>query len=74
MADRVKFATQLDAELIDAVRGLAQSEGRQIQSVMEEALADLLEKRRRSQPRRHVMAQYEASVRSFGPLYERLAR
>ncbi len=74
MADRVKFATQLDAELIDAVRGLAQSEGRQIQSVMEEALADLLEKRRRSQPRRHVMAQYETSVRSFGPLYERLAR
>ncbi len=74
MADRVKFATQLDAELIDAVRGFAQSEGRQIQSVMEEALADLLEKRRRSQPRRHVMAQYEASVRSFGPLYERLAR
>ena len=74
MADRVKFATQLDAELIDAVRGLAQSEGRQIQSVMEEALADLLEKRRQSQPRRHVMAQYEASVRSFGPLYERLAR
>lgn len=41
---------------------------------MEEALADLLEKRQRSQPRRHVMAQYEASVRSFGPLYERLAR
>jgi len=74
MADRTKFATQLDPELLDAVRGLAQSEGRQIQSVIEEALADLIEKRRRSQPRRHVMAQYEASVRSFGPLYERLAR
>jgi len=74
MADRTKFATQLDPELLDAVRGLAQSEGRQIQSVIEEALAGLIEKRRRSQPRRHVMAQYEASVRSFGPLYERLAR
>ncbi len=74
MADRIKFATQLDAELVDALRGLAQNEGRQIQSVIEEALNDLLEKRRHSQPRRHVMAQYEASVRSFGPLYERLAR
>jgi tRNA isopentenyl-2-thiomethyl-A-37 hydroxylase MiaE len=74
MADRIKFATQLDAELIDAVRGLAQSEGRQIQSVTEVALADLIEKRRRLQPRCHVMAHYEASVRSFGPLYERLAR
>ncbi len=74
MADRIKFATQLDAELVDAVRGIAQSEGRQIQSVLEEALTDLLEKRRRTEPRRHVMAQYEASVRSFGPLYEHLAR
>jgi hypothetical protein len=74
MADRIKFATQLDPELLSAVRGLAQTEGRQIQSVIEEALADLIEKRRRAQPRRHVMAQYEASVRSFGALYERLAR
>lgn len=74
MADRMKFATQLDPELLAAVRALAKGEGRQIQSVIEEALADLLEKRRQGQPRRHVLAQYEASVRSFGPLYERLAR
>ncbi|HTU55335.1 MAG TPA: hypothetical protein VMF62_15330 [Acetobacteraceae bacterium] len=74
MAERMKFATQLDPELLAAVRTLAQDEGRQIQSVIEEALADLLEKRRRGRPRRHVLAQYEASVRSFGPLYERLAR
>ncbi len=73
MADRIKFATQLDPELLAAVRGLAQTEGRQIQSVIEEALTDLIEKRRRTRPRRHVLDQYEASLRRFGPLYERLA-
>ncbi|MGH7118065.1 MAG: hypothetical protein ACREFP_03580 [Acetobacteraceae bacterium] len=74
MAGRIKFATQLDPELSAAVRGLAQTEGTQIQSVIEEALTDLIEKRRRAQPRSHVLDQYAASLRRFGRLYERLAR
>jgi hypothetical protein len=74
MADLVKFATQLDAGLLSTVRGLAQAEGRQIQSIIEEALTNLVEARRRAQPRPHVMGQYEASVRAFGTVYERLAR
>ena len=41
---REKFATQVDAEILSTVRGLAQSEGRQIQALIDEALADPIEK------------------------------
>jgi hypothetical protein len=40
---------------------LAKSEGRQLQALVDEALADLLEKRRLGRPRAHVMAAYQAS-------------
>ena len=34
---REKFATQVDAELLESVRSLAKAEGRQIQAVVEDA-------------------------------------
>ena len=45
---REKFATQVNAETLAEVRGLAETEGRQLQSLIDEALSDLLEKRRQS--------------------------
>ena len=71
---RQKFATQVDAEILATVRGLAQSEGRQIQALVDEALADLIEKRRHDRTRPSVMAAYTASLEPFGPLYEKLAK
>jgi len=68
-----KFATQVDAELLDAVRGIAEQEGRQVQSLIDEALADLVEKRRLAKPRRHVMAAYRSSVERYPKLYKKLA-
>jgi hypothetical protein len=38
-----------------------------------EALVDLLEKRKQSSARPHVMAAYQASHDRFGPLYKKLA-
>jgi hypothetical protein len=70
---REKFATQVDAEVLSAVRGLAQSEGRQLQALVDEALGDLIEKRRQGRPRTHVMASYRASLGTYGPLYKKLA-
>ena len=70
---REKFATQVDAEILSAVRGIAQSEGRQIQALVDEALADLIEKRKQGRPRAHVMAAYQASHEKFAPLYKKLA-
>ena len=71
--NREKFATQVNAELLTTVRGLAEKEGRQIQALVEEALADLVEKRRNARPRPHVLVAYLASHEKFAPLYKKLA-
>jgi len=71
---REKFATQVNSEILAAVRTLAQTEGRQLQALVDEALADLLEKRKNSRPRPHVMAAYLASHEKYGELYKKLAK
>jgi len=73
MATREKFATQVDAGILTTVRNLAHQEGRQLQALVEEALADLIEKHRNARPRPHVMGAYLASHEKFGPLYKKLA-
>ena len=49
---REKFATQVDSELLTAVRSLSVAEGRQIQTLVDEAFADLLEKRKKARDKR----------------------
>ena len=71
---REKFATQVNSELLAAVRTLAHKEGRQLQALVEEALGDLLEKRKNAKPRAHVMGAYLASHEKYGPLYQKLAQ
>jgi hypothetical protein len=70
---REKFATQVSSATLTAVRALAVSEGRQLQALVDEALTDLLEKRRLGRPRAHVMAAYQASHETYGTLYKKLA-
>ena len=70
---REKFATQVNSKILSAVRHLAQSEGRQLQALVDEALADLIEKRKQGRPRANVMAAYQASHEKFGALYKKLA-
>ncbi len=70
---RAKFATQVNSEILSAVRAIAQDEGRQLQALVDEALADLIEKRKQERPRAHVMAAYQASHEKFSPLYKKLA-
>lgn len=70
---REKFATQVNSEILAAVRGLAKKEGRQLQALVDEALADLIEKRKNSTPRSRVMGAYLSSHEKYGPLYKKLA-
>ena len=70
---REKFATQVNSDILSAVRTLAEKEGRQLQALMDEALADLIEKHKNAKPRPHVMGAYLASHERFGPLYKKLA-
>jgi hypothetical protein len=70
---REKFATQIDTDVLMALRALADEEGRQLQSLVEEALRDLVDKHRKARPRAHVMAVYLGSHEKFGALYKKLA-
>jgi len=71
---REKFATQVDATLLESVRELAKAEGRQIQAVVEDALRQHLEAKSPFKGREHVMAAYLESTRRFSGLYEKLAK
>ena len=70
---RKKFATQVDSEILAAVRRLAEQQGRQLQALVDEALADLIEKHKKTKPRPCVMATYLASHEKYGQLYKKLA-
>jgi hypothetical protein len=70
---REKFATQVNSEILSAVRTLADKEGRQLQALVDEALADLIEKRKKATPRAHVMGAYLASHEKYSTLYKKLA-
>jgi hypothetical protein len=71
---REKFATQVNPEVLSAVRALAEEQGRQLQALVQEALADLIEKHKNARPRPHVMGAYFASHEKYGPLYKKLAK
>lgn len=53
---RTKFETQIDESVLLDIRRLAKNEGRQIQSIIEEALTALLEERRKHSTRPDVLA------------------
>ncbi len=68
---REEFSMQVDAKMLVAVRCVAEKEGRQLQSVIEEALTDLLEKRRLVQTYdSHVLTAYERSHEQYSELYK----
>jgi len=71
---REKFATQVDRDVLAAVRKIAKEEGRQLQSIIEDALGAYVEKHDKARPRPHVMSAYRSSLERYGPLYEKLAK
>jgi 2'-5' RNA ligase len=73
-AVKEKFATQVTSQILAEVRALAHREGRQLQALIDEALADLIEKRKNKQPRPHVMRAYLASHEKYAELYRKLAK
>jgi len=71
---REKFATQVNSEVLATVRAIAAEEGRQLQALVDEALTDLIEKRKNARPRAHVMGAYLASHDKYAELYKKLAK
>jgi hypothetical protein len=70
---REKFAVQIDSEILAALRRLAQNEGRTLQAVLDEAFANVLEKRKNGHVRSHVMSAYSQSRGKYGSFYKKLA-
>lgn len=71
---RRKFATQVNTEILAAIHAIAEKEVCQVQALVDEAFADLIEKRKQAIPRRHVMAAYRAGRDKYDELYMKLAK
>ena len=71
---REKFSTQADPTLLAEMRRIAESQGRQFQSIIEEAFTDFIDKQKQVKPRPHVMAQFQASAEKNDELGRLLAQ
>jgi predicted transcriptional regulator len=71
---REKFSSQADPKLLAKVRTLADKEGRQFQSIIEEALIEYLERHQNDRPRTHIMEALGLSMKEFDDLYKNLAK
>ena len=71
---KIKFASQADPHLLEGFKDLARKEGRQFQSLLDEAMREYLERKQTGRARRHVIAAYEESLVKFDKLYAELAK
>ena len=67
------FTTRIDAKLLAELASLAEAEGRDIQVLVEEAVAALISTRGKDAPRRHVMETYMATHEEYAEVYKKLA-
>ena len=66
--------SQSSSEIVAEVVALAHSEGRELQALIDEALTDLIEKRKNAKARPHVMDAYGATHAQYAELYQKLAK
>ena len=70
---REKFATQMSPQLLENLRGFAKQENRQLQSLLEEAVEDLLEKHGFNKPDPDFMEAVEDVMKRFPETLKYLA-
>ena len=73
-AQREKFSSQANPELLSAMREIARGEGRHFQAVLEEAMSGYIESKAQQKVRPEVIANYRASVERNRRLYNLLAQ
>lgn len=71
---REKFSSQLDPKILAKARKAASDEGRQFQSLLEDALTQYLENKNQTQPRAEIMQAFGLSLEKFDELYAHLAK
>ena len=73
-ATREKFSSQAAPDVLAALRHIAESQGRQFQAVLDDALRDYIDRQQKERPRRHVMTVFASSLEEFDNLYRDLAK
>jgi hypothetical protein len=73
-AAREKFSSQAAPEVLAALRQIAEAQGRQFQSVLDEALREYIDRQQKERPRRHVMNAFASSLDEFDSIYRELAK
>ena len=71
---REKFSSQAAPDVLAAMRDIAQSQGRQFQAVLDDALRDYIDRQQKERPRHHVMTAFASSLEEFDSLYRELAK
>ena len=71
---REKFSSQASPELLEGMREIARTEGRQFQVVLEDAMRNYLETKTQEKVRPEFMAHVRASIERNRRLYELLAQ
>lgn len=69
-----KFSSQANPEILNTLREIADSEGRKLHAVMDEAFRDYLLKKGTNSPRQKVMSNFAQSLHDFDVLYQELAK
>ncbi|MBP6056811.1 MAG: hypothetical protein KA524_00030 [Nitrosomonas sp.] len=71
---REKFPSQAVPEILTALQKIAESEGRPLQEILDEALREYIERKEKGQPRRQAMDAFAQSLSEFDQLYRELAK
>lgn len=71
---REKFLSQAAPEVLNALQKIAESEGRPMQELLDEALREYIERKEKGQPRRQAMDAFAQSLSEFDQLYRELAK
>jgi len=72
--ERQKFSTQADPGLLATIKAIAKKEGRQFQSILEDAMKLYVEYKTSDKPRDSVMAHLQASIEKNRMLGKLLAK
>ncbi|HEY8163725.1 MAG: hypothetical protein ACR650_06510 [Methylocystis sp.] len=71
---RETLSALVDRDILDAVREMARDEGKELQTVVEDALREHLAHRAKPKTRHQVMEAFRKSLADYDSLYEKLAK
>ena len=70
----IRFSSQANPKILNALRQIADIEGRKFHAVLDEALRDFLNTKAVSMSNRLVMASFTQSLNEFEDLYKELIK